>query len=422
MPFLRSHEYHANRFHERQELAWLAYKSGLDVVIDWGRRSGKTELIAEVLIEDTEEYGRDSMYIALTQGQAREILWQKLVARIGNRTRDWKSNESRLEWKHKPSNAIISLKGADLGKDKLRGGAKRLIALDEFAFYRDPSIVKDVLVPQLADYNGQLIYTSTPRGKNHFYDLKQRALSNPNKFFTSHCTVFENPFIDPVGREKLLAEYSGPDDPLYRQEILAEYVVFNGLAFALPQDSYVCRRWDHADMEHSYHWRGVDHGFSPDPTACLWMAYNRRKGSFLIYNEYKQSKLLIKQHTDVINGLENFHFVETYSDIDPQLIAEYEAVGLPMAPAQKADKQARILRLVNALRTGKLKIATDCVELLKEMNSYEWEQDGNDHLIDALNYIYNNAQVPEPIPQEQPFDHFARPRNFNNQNSGQDFG
>lgn len=380
MPFLRPLEYHLKRFHDKQETAWLAYKAGRDIVLDWARRSGKTELIAEVLVEDTEDHGKDSMYIALTQGQAREIIWQKLVSRIGDRVKDWKSNESRLEWKHIQSNAVISLKGADLGKDKLRGSAKRLICLDEFAFYRDPSIVKDVLVPQIADYNGQFIYTSTPRGKNHFYDLKQRALREPDKFFTSHCTVFQNPFISPEGRDKLLAEYSGPDDPLYRQEILAEYVVFNGLAFALPQDSYVERRWDPADLDHSYHWRGVDHGYSPDPTACLWMAYNRRKGHFLIYNEYKQSRLLIKQHADVIGGLEPYYYVASYSDIDPQLIAEYEDVGLHLTPAQKADKQARILRLVNALRTGKLKIAPECVGLLKEMASYEWDQDGNDHL------------------------------------------
>lgn len=401
-------------------MAWLGYKAGLDLVLDWGRRSGKSETIAEVFVEDVEEYGKDCMYIALTQTQAREIMWAKFYDRLKDK-KDWKSNETRLEWRHKPSNALISLKGADIGKDKLRGNAKRLIAPDEFAFFRDPSIVKDVLVPQLADFNGQFIYGSTPRGKNHFHDLKMRALKEPRKFFTSHCTVFENPFISPEGREKLLAEYSGPDDPLYRQEILAEYVVFNGLAFALPQDSYVCRRWDPADLDHSYHWRGVDHGYSPDPTACLWMAYSRSKGCYLIYNEYKQSKLLIKQHADVINGQEHYHFVDTYSDVDPQLIAEYEAVGLAMAPAAKADKQARILRLVNALRTGKLKIAVDCVQLLKEMASYEWEQDGNDHLIDALNYIYNNAQVPEAQSALVPDDPFERRKN-NNHEHNQDFG
>jgi len=358
-----------------------------------------SEFIAETFIEDIEDHGRDCMYIALTQGQAREIMWDKFYQRLKDRAREWKSNESRLEWKHTPSGAVISLKGADLGKDKLRGNAKRLIAPDEFAFFRDPTIVKDVLVPQLADFNGQLIYGSTPKGKNHFWRLKKRALADQLKFYTSHCTVFENPFISPEGRDKLISEYDGPLDPLYRQEILAEYIVFEGMAFALAVEDYTCDRWDPADLDHAYHWKGVDHGYSPDPTACLWMAYNRRKKCFLIYNEYKHSELLIKQHADVIKNCEPYPAISNFSDIDPQLIAEYGEVGLTLEPAAKADKQARILRLVNALRTGRLKIAKNCTQLLEEMSSYEWEQDGNDHLIDAMNYVYNNAVIPE-LPTE----------------------
>jgi phage terminase large subunit len=207
--------------------------------------------------------------------------------------------------------------------------------------------------------------------------------------------MFDNPFISEQGRDDLLKEYAGTDDPLYRQEVLGEFVVLEGMAFALPQDSYVEDRWDHADLEHSFHWRGVDHGYSPDPTACLWIAYNKKKNHFIVYQEYKKSKLLIADHSKIINGLEPFHYVNTYSDIDPQVIAEYAAVGLKMAPAAKSDKNSRILRLVTALKTGKLKIARNCTELLSEMQNYYWEQDGNDHLIDALNYGFNNLAIPE---------------------------
>jgi hypothetical protein len=207
--------------------------------------------------------------------------------------------------------------------------------------------------------------------------------------------VFDNPFVSVAGRNKLIAEYAGEDDPLYRQEILAQYVVLNGLAFALPQNSYLEARWHPADFDWSYHWRGVDHGFSPDPTAAIWLAYSRQKEHWLVYNEYKKTQLLIHQHADVIGGLEPYRVVDTISDVDPQLIAEYAAVGLKMTPAAKADKESRILRVVNALKLGKLKIAPGCTQLLDEMQTYEWGQDGNDHLIDALIYAYTNAVVPE---------------------------
>lgn len=379
-----------------------------------------SELISEVFIEDVETYGKDCLYIALTQTQAKEILWNKLYQRLKD-NKNWKPNESRLEWKHLPSNAVIGLKGADLGKDRLRGNAKRVIALDEFAFFRDPTIVKDVLVPQLADYNGQIIYCSTPKGKNHFWQLKNKAVVDRLKFFTSHCTVFENPYVSAEGRNKLIQEYTGEDDPLYRQEVLAQYVDFNGLVFALPQDSYTCDRWDHADLEHSFHWRGLDHGFSPDPTACVWIAYNRRKGHFLVYSEYKQLALLIHKHTEIINSQEPFTFINTFSDVHPQIIAEYEDIGLkPISAAEKYDKDSRLLRIVNALKMGRLKIAKNCRGLLDEMLTYEWNQDGNDHLIDALNYGFTNLVVPEETytePQE-----LTRTLNYEHQFFHQNFG
>lgn len=416
--FLRPLEYSVHRFHPKQSQAWLAYRAGLDLVLDWGRRSGKSDLIAELFIEDIEDNGKDCLYIALTQTQAREIMWPKLQQKLGQ-IKAWKPHEQRLEWKHLPSQAIISLKGADLGKDRLRGAAKRLIALDEFAFFRDPSIVKDVLVPQVADYNGQLIYCSTPKGKNHFWRLKEASKDQPERFFTSHCTVYENPFVSPEGRQKLIQEYTGEDDPLYRQEILAQYVDFQGLVFALPQDSYIEKKWDTADLDWSYHWRGMDHGFSPDPTAALWIAYNERKGYFQVYSEYKQTKLLIHQHAEIISKQERFRVLDTICDIDPQLIAEYDAIGFKCSPAGKYDKESRLLRLVNALKMGKLKIADNCKMLLDEMLTYEWDNENqDDHLIDALNYGFTNLVIPEK--QQAPRD--VAPRRIHSFSGNEGFG
>jgi phage terminase large subunit len=193
------------------------------------------------------------------------------------------------------------------------------------------------------------------------------------------------------------------------------------MAFALPQDSYVEKMWDYADLTHSFHWRGVDHGFNPDPTACVFLAYNKRKGYWQIYNEYKQSKLLIHQHADAIRGLESFAFITNYSDIDPQIIAEYNAIGFPLTPAGKYDKNARILRIVNALKTGKLKIASNCTMLLSEMQNYVWEQDGNDHLIDSLIYGFTNAVIPQEVKVTE-IDTLPRRINFDDGFDGQDFG
>lgn len=392
--FKRPLEYYAKRFHPKQTNAWLAYKAGFDLVLPWGRRSGKDNLFCEIAVEHIEEKQNPVLYVAKTQKQARRIIWPKLRKILKNQP-DWKLQESKMEAIHAPSHTSIVVGGADVSEDNLVGSGYGLIICSEFALWRKPEIVKLQLAPMLADYGGQMLYGSTKRGKNHFYELHQLAKKNTKKYWCEEATIEDNTFIDAKGRQIVLEQYTGEDDPLFRQEIKNEYVTFQGMVFALDATAYTIRRWDPAELDHAYHVRGVDHGFSPDPTACVWIAYNDRKGYWIVYSEYKQSKLLIHQHAEIIGKQERFDISETISDIDPQLIAEYSDIGLVMTPAGKYDKQARLLRIVNALKTGKLRIAENCTELLKEMSSYEWDQDGNDHLIDALIYAYTNASIPE---------------------------
>ncbi len=397
MAFLRSLEYYKNRFTEKGELAWLAYKAGKDLVLPMGRRSSKSSIFADIQIEDTEETGLPQLFVAISQRQARKIIWPKLYERLKDQSH-WKANESRLEWAYK-NGPTISVKGADLRADDLAGGAYRTIACDEFALWKKPQIKPLILAPMLVDYNGQFLIGSTKRGKNHFYKLHQEAIKNKEKYCVIEGTMFDNPFLSEEGKKKVIEEYPGGEtNPLYRQEILNEYVVFEGMIFALPEEEYVENKWDQGDLENSYHWRGMDHGYSPDPTACVWIAYNKRKGYFQVYSEYKQQALLIKQHADLIKSQENFRFVETISDVDPQVIAEYEDVGLSLNPANKRDKKAQLLKIVNALRIGKLKISSDCKMLLEEMRDLTWEnvekKQGEDHLSDSMQYVYTNLTIP----------------------------
>lgn len=420
MAYKRSLQYFSSRFHRKQTTAWLGYKAGLTIVLPWGRRSGKSDFFAEVLIEDVENYAKPCLYLASTQDSAREIMWPKFRTRLQNNP-DWKLQDSNLEAIHKPTNTPIRFRGVEK-VDNLAGKAYRIVVCDEFALWkRDPNLtIKQIIAPMIADFDGLIMYGSSKRGKNHFYELHEKAKEDKKKYFVEECTIFDNPFINENGRKKVITEYDGENDPLYRQEILNEYVTFQGMVFALDSHAYTNKRIQSGDLDHAYHVRGVDHGYSPDPTACVWLAYNEKYGYWQVYSEYKQAALLINQHAEIITKQEPFEIQETISDIDPQVIAEYDAVGLSMQKAGKYDKQARLLRLVNALRTGNLKIADNCTMLLKEMASYEWNQDGNDHLIDALIYGYTNATLEKVKQETQEDDDDVRPSHI--EEYSQDFG
>lgn len=360
-----------------------------------------SDLIAEILSEDVEESGLDSLFMAKTQRQARSIIWPKIAAKLRHQI-GWKSNESRLEYSYK-GGPKIACKGADLRADDIVGGAYRIIACDEYALWAKPEIKDRVLAPMLIDHNGQFIFASTKRGKNHFHKLHMHALAHPEKYLVVEGTMMDNPFLSEDGRRKVIEEYPGGEaNPLFQQEILNKYVVFEGQVFALDEMTYMDDLWAPFEYDHAAHWRGVDHGFSPDPTACVWIAYNEHRDYYQVYAEYKQQALLIKQHADAIESLvpgpplRKFH--QTISDIDPQIIAEYEAVGLSMDPADKRDKKARLLKLVNAMRIGRVKIARNCRMLLDEIASLTWDdiekKTGEDHLIDAFDYGFNGLVMP----------------------------
>lgn len=113
--FKRPASYFVNRFHEKQETAWIAYKAGLTVVLPWGRRSGKSEYFAEVLIEDVENYGKPCLYLASTQDSAREIMWPKMRERV-QKLPNWKLSDSILEAVYKPTNTPIRFRGIEKGR------------------------------------------------------------------------------------------------------------------------------------------------------------------------------------------------------------------------------------------------------------------------------------------------------------------
>lgn len=425
MTFARSLQYFEQRFHEKQEDAWLGYKAGLDLVLPWGRRSGKTEFIRDVMVEDIEEYGKPCLYVAKTRKQAHEIIWEKFERALRHQP-NWRLYDSALEAYHKPSGAFVRIKGVDKDADNLAGSGYRIIACDEFALWKKPEVYSRVLAPMLGDYNGQAIFTSTKRGKNHFHRLHMKALKQPKKYFVSEATMFDNSFLSDEGRAKVLSEYEGGEsNPLYQQEVLNKYVTFEGQVAAIPEEDYIERRWDPGFLDHCYHWRGLDLGFSPDPTACVWIAYSPQFDRFQIYSEYEQHALLIKQHAEIIEAQESYEYLSSISDNDPQVLAEFKDVGLDLTAAIKSDKRARVLRLVNALRIGKLKVASNCKKTLEGLASYTWEmvEDGSDpHLIDAARYVYTNLSVPpKPIPEKtQDWPRRNRPSGPNQQSFGDD--
>ena len=163
-------------------------------VVAAGRRTGKSRLAAYRLIVEALQSQRGHVfYVAPTQGQARDIMWQTILE-VGHAVITG-SHINNLQIKL-INGATISLKGADR-PETMRGVSLKFLVLDEYADMK-PEVWEQILRPALADLKGRAMFIGTPMGRNHFYELFQYGNKGEDDTFKSfHFTSFDNPLLDP---------------------------------------------------------------------------------------------------------------------------------------------------------------------------------------------------------------------------------
>ena len=194
-------------------------------VVAAGRRTGKSRLAAYLLIVNALQTERGHVfYVAPTQGQARDIMWQTLLE-VGHPVIEG-SHINNLQIKL-INGATISLKGADR-PETMRGVSLKYLVMDEYADMK-PEVWEQILRPALADQKGQALFIGTPMGRNHFYELYLYGQKGDDESFASfHFTSFDNPILDPAEIE---AAKKSMSSFAFRQEFMASFEALGGELF-----------------------------------------------------------------------------------------------------------------------------------------------------------------------------------------------
>lgn len=136
------------------------------------RRFGKTvaaiNQIIKASLECTKEAPRFA-YIAPTYTQAKRVAWDYLLKYTQPLSATANISELRVDFYGRR----ISLYGAD-NPDSLRGIYLDGVVLDEVGDM-NPKIWNEVVRPALSDRLGWALFIGTPKGANHFKDLRDRA-------------------------------------------------------------------------------------------------------------------------------------------------------------------------------------------------------------------------------------------------------
>ena len=187
-------------------------------VVAAGRRCGKSRLAATTLIIEALRCppGSAVLYVAPTNGQARQIIWDVLMD-IGREVIA-SSHVNQMDITM-INGAKIYVRGADR-PDTLRGVSLTYAVLDEVADIK-PEAWEQVIRASLSDKKGRAIFIGTPKGRNWFYDLFKLGQNDTDPDWKSwHFTTKDNPLIDPgeiESAKKTLSSFA------FKQEYLASF-------------------------------------------------------------------------------------------------------------------------------------------------------------------------------------------------------
>lgn len=208
-----------------------AMDSGITrAVIVWHRRSGKDKTCFNYIVKRAFERVGTYFYLLPTRVQAKQVVWDNI------------DNDGFKMLDHIPPEAIKGTNATELKIELINGSIIQLMPADEFkqsgvgtnpvgVVFSEYSITSPeawkYLSPILAANGGWAIFNFTPRGKNHAYELLQRAKEN-EKWFTQILTVKDT---NVLSEEILEEERKGNPEAFFNQEYYCEFIEGAGQFF-----------------------------------------------------------------------------------------------------------------------------------------------------------------------------------------------
>jgi len=184
-------------------------------VCNIGRQWGKTLFATNQLLFWAINYpGTQIGWVSPVYSQSKKVFDE--LERATARSRMFEFNRSELSIKGSKS-TIRFFSGER--PDNIRGNTFDFLVIDEMAFTR-PELWTEVLQATILVKGKKVIFISTPKGKNHFYNLSlQHNYDDRYKYF--HFGSYDNPMIDP---NEIDAIRRSLPDHVFRQEYLAEFL------------------------------------------------------------------------------------------------------------------------------------------------------------------------------------------------------
>lgn len=252
--------------------------------------------------------------------------------------------------------------------DNIRGYTFDYAILDEAAFMKNETW-SEAVRPTLAVRGKKVLFLSTPKGKNWFYELFNLGLSSDYEDYISYYgSSYDTPYINP--KELIDAKKTLPEN-VYKQEYLAEFIDGGGEVFS-NINSYT---FDKYPSPQGQIYAGIDLGRHEDYTVITCM-----DGSGNVVDIYRTNKrewrVIIEDLLKILKQHKAIGLIEVNSVGDviyEQLKSKYKDIH-PFTTTSKT-KQELIEGLILDLNEGNLMIPSKKVfnPLYQELETFTYD-------------------------------------------------
>jgi PBSX family phage terminase large subunit len=280
--------------------------------------------------------------------------------------------------------------------ETLRGQKFDFVVIDEIASMRNFWLNwQEVIRPTLTDNKGDVLFISTPKGFNHFYDLYN---FNDADYKAFHFTTYDNPHLPVEEIDKAKVEL--PEDR-FAQEYMADFRKSEGLVYKEFNRDLHIYDFD-IDREGKEYIAGIDFGFT-NPCAIVHIAVDS-DNNYWVTDEWYKTQRTEEQIADYVTSC---GFNEVYPDPEsPSAINVLNSKGINVKEIVKGKDSIKSgINSVRALfKANRLHIHKNCQNLIQELETYAYpEKKSNsneyenpikehDHALDALRYVLSNHQ------------------------------
>jgi hypothetical protein len=245
------------------------------------------------------------------------------------------------------------------------------LVIDEAAYIKN-NVWSEVLRATILVKGKKVLFLSTPKGRNWFYEMAMRGDSEDYpQYKTIKASSFDSPYIS---EEELVDAKNSLPDGIYRQEILAEFLDDGGEVFSSLEISSVLSSYPPFVSGQKYY-AGLDFGRQNDYTVLMILNSNGEVVDF--YRERQKSwDIIISEVVVKLKKWKPICFAEVNSIGDvlyEQIKKQYPAVQPFITNSD--SKQNLIEDLIMGMNETKLKLPTKDLnpDLYKELSVFTYE-------------------------------------------------